>query len=596
MNAEQIGRYLPWAVVVGAALFLLAAAVPSSDEANEPRLLDFARLPVVEGGRVKPIDSVARSNLMMISNRQTYTDKTDKTQPAIRWMLGAMTSQPIFGGKGAVREANVFRIENDELLGLLGLKPRDGFRYSVDDLAPTVDRLTERATRARKKDQKERDLVDTKALELAEHLERFVTLARLQAPHVIAPPEGDDWQVLGNALANWPEFEEAVRQAAAGKGNASSFGGILRDMRDAGHDDRPAVTSFGLMLDAYARDDAKAFNGELEKYQRRLEGERPADVRLARFEAFFNHFEPFYWLTGLYLAAGLLTAGSWLGFWEPLRRSGFWLLALLFVVHTLALAARVYLSGRPPVTNLYSSAIFIGWAGVLFGLGLELLFRLSIGNVIGAAVGFLTVLVAHNLATMGTGDTLGVMQAVLDTNFWLATHVICVTLGYATTFVAGTLGISLLVVGVATPALNRKVYRLLGQMIYGVVCFAMFFSFVGTVLGGIWADQSWGRFWGWDPKENGALLIVLMNALILHARWAGMVQQRGMAVLAVLGNIDTSWSWFGTNMLGVGLHAYGAMERADVVLWMYVFFNLGIAGGGMMPLTYWRSYTAISAR
>ena len=89
----------------------------------------------------------------------------------------------------------------------------------------------------------------------------------------------------------------------------------------------------------------------------------------------------------------------------------------------------------------------------------------------------------------------------------------------------------------------------MGQMIYGVVCFATLLSFVGTVLGGIWADQSWGRFWGWDPKENGALLIVIWNALILHARWGGLVKQRGMAVLAVVGNMVTGWSWFGTNQL-----------------------------------------------
>ena len=88
-----------------------------------------------------------------------------------------------------------------------------------------------------------------------------------------------------------------------------------------------------------------------------------------------------------------------------------------------------------------------------------------------------------------------------------------------------------------TQCLDRDLFRGLGQMLYGVVCFAMFFSFFGTVLGGIWADQSWGRFWGWDPKENGALLIVLMNALILHARWAGLVKQRGMAVLAIVGNM-----------------------------------------------------------
>src|SRR5207237_2583826 len=82
-------------------------------------------------------------------------------------------------------------------------------------------------------------------------------------------------------------------------------------------------------------------------------------------------------------------------------------------------------------------------------------------------------------------------------------------------------------------------------------------SSVAPVLGAIRAGQPWGRFLGWDPKENGAVLIVIGNALILHARWAGLVKARGMAVLATIGNMWVAWSWFGTNQLGIGLHAYG---------------------------------------
>jgi hypothetical protein len=106
----------------------------------------------------------------------------------------------------------------------------------------------------------------------------------------------------------------------------------------------------------------------------------------------------------------------------------------------------------------------------------------------------------------------------------------------------------------------------LTSMTYAIVCFATLFSFIGTVLGGIWADQSWGRFWGWDVKENGALMIVLWNAIILHARWGGIARERGIACLAIAGNIITAWSWFGVNMLGIGLHSYGFMGAAFVAL------------------------------
>jgi hypothetical protein len=130
----------------------------------------------------------------------------------------------------------------------------------------------------------------------------------------------------------------------------------------------------------------------------------------------------------------------------------------------------------------------------------------------------------------------------------------------------------------------------LSRMIYGIVCFAALFSFVGTVLGGIWADQSWGRFWGWDVKENGALIIVLWNALVLHARWGGMVRERGLANMAIVGNIVTSWSWFGVNMLGIGLHSYGFTDAAFRWLVLFVVSQLILIALGSLPKQMWKSF------
>ena len=260
---------------------------------------------------------------------------------------------------------------------------------------------------------------------------------------------------------------------------------------------------------------------------------------------------------------------------------------MTFLVHSAGLITRMYLEGRPPVTNLYSSAIFIGWGAVVLGMVLERFFRNGIGSAAAALVGFVTLLIAHHLA-LG-GDTMEMMRAVLDTNFWLATHVVFVTLGYASTFLAGFLALTYIVRGVFTPSLDRDTAQSLAQMVYGIVCFATLFSFVGTVLGGIWADQSWGRFWGWDPKENGALLIVLWNAIILHARWGGLVKQRGLMVMAIFGNIVTSWSWFGVNMLGIGLHCYGFMDSAFPWLIAFGASQLVFMLIGVLPPHVWRS-------
>jgi cytochrome c-type biogenesis protein CcsB len=266
------------------------------------------------------------------------------------------------------------------------------------------------------------------------------------------------------------------------------------------------------------------------------------------------------------------------------------------------------LEGRPPVTNLYSSAIFIGWGTMVLGLILERVYRLGIGSIVAAFTGFVTLLIAHNLA-LG-GDTMEMLRAVLDTNFWLATHVVVITLGYASTFAAGLLAILYIFLGVFTPLLKQvtggpssassgkartgdvTLGKALSKMVYGIVCFATLFSFVGTVLGGIWADQSWGRFWGWDPKENGALLIVIWNAVILHARWGGLVRERGIMNMAVFGNIVTSFSWFGVNMLGIGLHSYGFTDAAFQWLLIFVGSQVAIILIGFLPLRLWQSFGA----
>jgi cytochrome c biogenesis factor len=164
-----------------------------------------------------------------------------------------------------------------------------------------------------------------------------------------------------------------------------------------------------------------------------------------------------------------------------------------------------------------------------------------------------------------------------------------ITLGYSATFLAGCIGFIFILMSLFSDRIDKKSSRAFATMVYGIVCFAMLFSFVGTILGGIWADQSWGRFWGWDPKENGALLIVIWNAIILHARWGGFVRTRGTMAMAIFGNVVFSWSWFGTNMLGIGLHAYGFMDKAFVYLAAFVAVNMLVIALAAIPTKYWKS-------
>lgn len=350
-----------------------------------------------------------------------------------------------------------------------------------------------------------------------------------------------------------------------------------------------ALHAYARMADTFRANDIAGFNQAVADYRTALGTSYSTELTKCSREQFFNFFEPFYKAMILYVVAGLGVLAFWINpDWEWLRRTAVRVVLLALAVHTAGLLFRMFLEGRPPVTNLYSSAIFIGWGACILGLILEAFWKNGIGLVVSSVIGFITLIIAHHLAL--SGDTMEMMRAVLDTNFWLATHVVIVTLGYASTFVAGFLAIIYIVRGLFTTGLDKSTAKSLAKMTYGIICFATLFSFVGTILGGIWADQSWGRFWGWDPKENGALIIVLWNALILHARWGGLVQERGLMNLAIVGNIVTSWSWFGVNMLGIGLHAYGFMDAAFYWLLAFVASQLLLVALGNLPVSWWRSF------
>jgi len=392
--------------------------------------------------------------------------------------------------------------------------------------------------------------------------------------------------------------------AGAASANWQTAGASLLDCLRTGKV-HPAMTWFAAMATAYRQNRAADFNRGLADYQGWLAPRFGKEALKGRAEFYFNDVKAFLHAMIIYLAAFVL-AGAALATYtllpalsESLRRSSLYLIILAGLVHTFGLVFRMALEGRPPVTNLYSSAIFIGWGTMVLGIILERIYRVGIGNLVASSAGFITLIIAQNLA-LG-GDTMEMLRAVLDTNFWLATHVVIITLGYAATFAAGLVAIIYILLGVFTPMLsvglaNRSsaltVGKALSKMVYGIVCFATLFSFIGTVLGGIWADQSWGRFWGWDPKENGALLIVLWNAVILHARWGGLVRDRGIMNLAVFGNIVTSFSWFGVNMLGIGLHSYGFMDAAFKWLMVFISSQAAIIALGLLPLKWWRSFRA----
>jgi len=621
-------KWLPLILTVVMAAWFVSTLRAPADKGFD--YAGFGRLPLLANGRLQPMDSLARNSLLQLRDKQTlnlepWKNWNEKPEiiPATEWLATVMMNPDV------ADQWPVFRVDNPEVIALLKLPGRDkaqrqdGEHYSWNQIQPALDVLDQENERVEKVEDVRRDAFQRAVVKIHDRLLLYVRLK-----NTLQPADTQDWEAeLADYARVIPAGATAVRaqeshqkydqtaynqfmdfarkfefmaqldppllvpptQPGQSRNDWSPVGKTLIADAALGTID-PSVRYYAAMATAFKKSDQSSFNQQVAGYRSFLQPDFSAALKKVDAEVFYNQMEPFYKAMVIYVLAGVLACLSWFNLSETLRRSAVWLVGLAFVIHTTGLIFRMALEGRPPVTNLYSSAIFIGWGAVVLGLVLERFHKNGIGVFAASGIGFITLIIAHNLS-LG-GDTMEMMRAVLDTNFWLATHVVVVTLGYASTFVAGFLALIYIVRGVFTRTLDAATGKSLARMIYGIVCFATLFSFVGTVLGGIWADQSWGRFWGWDPKENGALIIVLWNALVLHLRWGGMIRERGLINCAIFGNVVTSWSWFGVNMLGIGLHSYGFTEAAFRWLTLFVASQIGFIILGLLPKNMWKSSAA----
>lgn len=606
-----------WPVYVSVAalgLFATMMLVPWTAVMNKLRptarvqSFDFytaGKIPTQFGGRMMPLDAYARMTLKAISNKESLpldsapsgiAKRADgRRLSAMQWLMEVAAD-----GK-ELNHLPMFRIDAEEVRSELGLERRESKLYSLDEVRKNWNDTEKLIEAAFNKESEDQSFKEKKLMELSSRTRQYMITAsamRLPMPPQIPErffPEGTDERTRGLfALRQLeqqmrsveampapaivpPKKEEAVLSANDPKWEpyGPAFFNMARNSVQLGNEDAvpEAIQSFGDIIEAYDKGDPAKFNESVDAHLAAVQSYEIGgyNKKLVSLERWMQSNWPVGVAMVMYLIAVVMGLVYFLVNAPRLREVVWGTLVIAVAIHTVAILCRVAITGRAPVINLYSSAVFIGWGAVIFGLIVERIFRYGTGNMLSAASGVLTLFVAYGLSS---GDTMPVLQAVLDTQFWLATHVLTVTLGYVATLVAGTLGIGYLIAGWVgkDPKALKDLYR----CCYGAACFGILFSFIGTVLGGLWADDSWGRFWGWDPKENGALLIVIWNALMLHARWDGMVAARGFSVLAIGGNIVTAWSWFGTNELGLGLHAYGGFD-SEVLMWLCAFLASQIA-------------------
>jgi cytochrome c-type biogenesis protein CcsB len=292
-----------------------------------------------------------------------------------------------------------------------------------------------------------------------------------------------------------------------------------------------------------------------------------------RLEVVYNHVAPFR-------IAWILTAVSFLSLllslatrWEFFHIVGWASFVAGMVAMLAGFGMRVAISGRAPVTNMYESVVYVGFGIAALGIVLELIDRRQFILTAAAGMAAVASVLADSCPTV-LDPSLQPLQPVLRSNFWLVTHVMTITLSYAALALA--LGIGNITLGFfLAGSEDQPTIRRLTDSTYRTLQVGVLLLAAGTILGAVWADYSWGRFWGWDPKEVWALVALLAYVAVLHARSAGWVREFGLAALSVMCFSLVVMAWYGVNfVLGAGLHSYGFGGGGQ----MYVFGAIAVQG------------------
>ncbi len=607
-----------------------AQTQPALSVLRDPEVVrTFATLPVQESGRIKPLDTIARYRLLRFHGTRTLrfenpeTGKSDKLS-AMEWMLIAWFRPDI------AKDLPLFRVDNPEAITEIGATAKgrmEGVRgkYTYNDILPHRNTLMEKAEDYRQMDPKKRTAVQTMIANLGINYLDFEMI--LTHWDLFRAPFGKDEGSLPAELsASIPkpyriatllpavfDYLKKHPEAAAPMSNPwmmsflkGALGGMMTGNREMTfrifpptqtaneqwHGPGPIImdnlqTKEVLPYDLewmtqyenifLSAGDAAAFKSAVTSFAEKTRAGAAArnEGKHVDLEASYHRTDYFYYAL-IYFTLGLiLLATTWAApgsKYEKAAIIGTWISVLVATAYCITgIVIRCIIMQRPPIATLYETIIFIAATGALFGIVAEWISRNRLGLLVATIAGVAGLFLSIRFETNDAQDTLVQLQAVLITNFWLATHVPLINLGYSASMVAAIASMVYFIrrlFGNITE--GDATARSITRMSYGFLGAGLFLSLVGTVLGGIWANDSWGRFWGWDPKENGALMIVLMILIILHARLGGYIREIGLhACNLVLGCI-TVFSWFGTNQLGVGLHAYGFTD--GVWGWLRLFW------------------------
>ena len=574
-------------------------------------------IPIQEGGRIKPLDSFARNQSLAFYGKRKIKHEN---LSAIDWILNLFTHPE----KGL--DQKVFNLRNPEVVNALGLTWTNNFhKYSYNELFPGIEKQLPLIREIFEKKEIDRDVFESQLVEIYQNVMKFreivsslscllplfsvydsdlasslhvepgqlISYAHVMSHRgslfetsqgILTKPESE-WSVSEKEIAlllynlqqtSSDDFAKALKIIPPSKNDSSGlwlspwelFDGRLIEP----HQDK-IIKSLESYLLARFENNIENQNIALSSYKTGLISHvgKKVDFSILSKERWLNEADLFTNSLVFYLLGFILLGISWMIKPVIFKNVAFCSIIIGFCLHTLGIYLRMVIMSRPPISTLYETVIFVGVVIVLISLIIEYIRKDGLGIFIGSISGSLLHYVGFGYAA--DGDTLEMLVAVLNSNFWLATHVTTIILGYGTSLMAGLIGHIYLIEKIRVPKDSVRLKSIYNNM-FGVTLIALFFTLFGTILGGIWADQSWGRFWGWDPKENGALLIVLWQLMMVHMRLSGLAKPDKFALGMVLNNIVVIMAWFGVNLLSIGLHSYGFASGIAVNLILFTLFEI----------------------
>ncbi|MEK8179958.1 cytochrome c biogenesis protein CcsA [Flavobacterium buctense] len=515
---------------------------------SEKHAAQFGRLVIQdEGGRMKPINTFSSELLRKVSKSDTYKGMNSDqvflsmTQFPTVWFESPL----IYIKKG-----------NDSIRKIIGIKPDEKYAsfhsFFDKDWNYKLSPYLETAYKAAIPNQFEKDFIET---------DKKVNLMNAALSGKILKI----FPVPNDPNNKWVSFLEINHTT----GNAlDTIKGALPVYLDA-------LTKATESKD-YTR--ANTFLVGMEDYQKVYgKAVRPAEQKI-EYEILYNKYDVFKNLFWLYMLTGclmLVLVIVNIFFDNKIVKytvNGFHILiGLLFGIHTLGLIARWYISGHAPWSDAYESMIYVAWATMFFTLAFDRKSKLTVAS--GTFVASMILMIAH---WNWMDPAIANLQPVLN-SYWLMIHVAVIVASYGPFTLAMVLGVvSLLLMlfvnekNKAKMDLNIKEITYINEM---ALTIGLVMLTIGNFLGGQWANESWGRYWGWDPKETWALISIMIYAFVIHARFVPALRSKWVYnVLAIFAFYSIMMTYFGVNFYLTGLHSYASGDK--VVTPSFVYYSV----------------------